>query len=140
MGLGLRHQGVLLTAIRGCDTAPKDDPSKLFTRCYRNMVLNCHCGDPQKSVSFIEEVSTEKLYERFHAFRKNLDHYPHHYNMHLIHAIEIVGYKHPVFCHREIWKEFYFRLCRGLHVTPETEGMLDSRLNAEEEHFKVSQS
>lgn len=133
--LGLRHQGVLLTAVRGCDTAPKDDPSKFFVRCYRNVILNPHCGDSEKSRSFIERVDEQELGLRFRAYRKNLDHYPHHYVMHLLHAIEIVGYKHPDVDVSSIWVSFYKTLCHGLHVTPETEDELDARLNADETTF-----
>lgn len=135
MELGLRHQGVLLTAVRGCDTAPKNDPSKLFTRCYREVVLNSHCGDAAKAATFIEKVSDEELKTRFDNFRKNLDHYPHHYVMHLIHAIEIVGYKHPDAQTRFQWQAMYGALCRGLHVRFETERELDGRLDADEETF-----
>jgi hypothetical protein len=135
MELGLRHQGVLLTVVRGCDTAPKDDPSKLFTRCIRAVILNAHCGDPAKARTFIEAVSPEIQSQRFHAFRKNLDHYPHHYVMHALHALEIIGYKHPDQRQREEFKFFYLILCRGLHVNPETEDQLNERLNADEETF-----
>lgn len=133
--LGLRHQGVLLTAVRGCDTAPKNDPSKLFTRCVRSMILECHCGDPAKAATFIEAVTTPELRGRFNAFRKNLDHYPHHYVMHVIHAVEIIGYNYPDDYVRNVWKEFYFALCRGLHMQPESETELDERLNADEDTF-----
>lgn len=135
MELGLRHQGVLLTVVRGCDTAPKDDPSKLFTRCIRAVILNAHCGDPAKARTFIESVSTYEMLSRFTAFRSNLDHYPHHYCMHVIHAIEIIGYKHPIEGIRDEFGFFYLKLCKGLHVNPETEDQLDERLNADEETF-----
>jgi flavin-dependent thymidylate synthase len=39
MKLPRRHQGVLLASVRGCDTAPKDDPSKALARCYRGMIV-----------------------------------------------------------------------------------------------------
>lgn len=135
MELGLRHQGVLLTAVRGCDTAPKNDPSKLFTRCYREVVLNAHCGDSLKAATFIERVTERELIERFNSYRKNLDHYCHHYVMHLTHAIEIVAYKHPSKFTRELWGSFYRILCKGLYVNPETEEQLDERLNADEKTF-----
>lgn len=135
MRLGLRHQGVLLTAVRGCDTAPKDDPSKRFVRCYRAIVLNPHCGDAAKAKTFIEGVGHYELFDRFAAFRKNLDHYPHHYVMHLIHACEIVGYKHPDVRVAEHWRMFYAALAAGLHMNPETEAQLAGRLNADEEAF-----
>jgi hypothetical protein len=137
--LGLRHQGVLLTAVRGCDTAPKDDPSKRFTRCYRSVVLNDHCGDPRKSASFIEWCAPAAEGERFHDFRAGLDHYPQHYVAHVMHAVEIVGYKHPDRETRARWHGYYLRLCKGLHVNPESEWQLDARLNAAEKDFGASQ-
>lgn len=152
--LGLRHQGVLLTAVRGCDTAPKNDPSKLFTRMLRGAFLNCHCGDAAKAATFIESPWTELslqeslaleqprrslnvLHQRFTAFRKDWEHYPHHYCGHIKHAIEIIGYKHPDLELRKMFRDFYFLLCRGLHVNPETEQQLDERLNADEAQFAV---
>lgn len=135
MRLGLRHQGVLLTSVRGCDTAPKHDASKLLARDYRGEILKCHCGNASKAATFIEEPSHEELIKRFLDYRKNLDHYPHHYVMHLVHAAEIVGYYHPSVPRRELWNQFYRDLCRGLHVNPETKEELDARLNADEETF-----
>lgn len=135
--LGLRHQGVLLGAVRGCDTAPKGDPSKHFVRMLRGMILNAHCGDPKKAQTYIDDPfgDYDWLRTRFDDFRKNLDHYPHHYVMHVIHAIEIIGYKYPDEIVGAIWLTMYFRLCRGLHVPPEGEEELDARLNADEDTF-----
>ena len=135
MELGLRHQGVLLTAVRGCDTAPKNDPSKLLVRCLRAAFLNPHCGEVRKAKTFIEDPGVEERLARFNDFRANLDHYPHHYVMHLTHAIEILGYKHHDPFERAFWKGCYVSLALGLHMTPETEAELDHRLNADEERF-----
>ncbi len=133
--LPLRHQGVLVTVIRGCDTAPKNDPSKLLSRCIREVVLNAFVGDPSKATTFIEKVSIDVLFERMQNFRKNLDHYPHHYVMHLIHAVEIIGYHYPDDDIRMVWNCFYGDLCRGLHVNPETKTELDQRLTLDEQAF-----
>lgn len=138
MHLGLRHQGVLLSALRGCDTAPKDDASKLFVRCLRNELLNAHCGDNKKSGSYIEYVEGDELLRRFNDLSHNLDHYPHHYLAHLLHAIEIMGYKMPLE-RRGYWHGFYMILCKGLHCHPETEVELDKRLNADEQTFVAQQ-
>ena len=51
--LGLRFQGVLVSAIRGCDTVQRHDSSKVLARVYRYEILNTHVGDPEKSKSFI---------------------------------------------------------------------------------------
>jgi hypothetical protein len=135
MELPLRHQGTLLTCVRGCDTAPKNDPSKLLARPYRATILNAFVGDPKKAQTFIEAVEPDVLLERMTAYRKNLDHYPHHYIMHVIHASAIVGYKHPDSGTRKAWLDFYHALCRGLHMNPETEKQLDERLTRDEHEF-----
>lgn len=140
MELGLRHQGVLLTAVRGCDTSPKEDASKALARCYRAAVLNAHCGDPRKARTFIEWVSNDALLWRMREVRKNCDHLPHHYLMHLIHAAQIVGLKHPDPQVAAPWAAFYADMVHGLHLSPETEAELDARLSAGEEAFAAAQS
>lgn len=131
MELGLRHQGVLLTAVRGCDTVSKNDPVKLISRCVRYEILRCHCGDAAKSVSFIEQVDDDELGRRMKAVLKDFDHYPQHYLQHLMHAAEIIGYKKP----DSRWLWFYEKWCNCLHVNPEGEDQLDARLNADEVAF-----
>lgn len=135
MELGLRHQGVLLSACRGCDTAPKNDSSKNITRAIRGVLLNAHSGDAKKAQTYIEHVETAELIQRFNLFRKNLDHYPHHYVMHFIHTCEIIGYKHHDAETRKVWTGFYLKFCDGLHMNPESESELDKRLNADEDTF-----
>jgi hypothetical protein len=140
MELGLRHQGVLLTAVRGCDVSVKDDPSKRFVRVYRGLILNAHVGDAKKSASFIEYADVEEMYRRFEHLRKQKwDQLPFHYAMHLIQATEIVGFKHPTESVRVAWDYFYESFCRAMHVNPETEAQLDFRLNADEHVFKEMQ-
>lgn len=133
--LGLRQQGVLLTAVRGCDTAPKRDPSKQLSRAIRGMILNTHCKNPEDARSFIEVCSKGELYRRMGMFANDCDHYPHHFIMHILHASEIIGYCHPVHEDSVVWLEFYNKLCWGLHLTPETCREMNIRLNAEEEAF-----
>lgn len=137
MALGLRHQGVLLNACRGCDTVPKDDVSKALVRVYRSHILNSHCGNPEKSVSYIEAATAVELHCRMRAVIGNFDHYPLHYITHLIHAAEIVGYYHPSKTAAGLWSTFYCEMVRKLHLTPETKAQLDKRLNAPEDEFAV---
>src|SRR5436309_2254960 len=47
VGLPRRHQGVLVTAIRGCDGAPKEDSSKSLSRMIRRAILNP--ADPRET-------------------------------------------------------------------------------------------
>jgi hypothetical protein len=85
--LGLRHQGVLMSAIRGCDTSPKNSASKTLVRFYRGAVLRPHCGDLSKAQSFM--CAPQDDYE-FQATAKaaldELDAAPMHYVLHIIHG------------------------------------------------------
>lgn len=137
--LGLRHQGVLLTCVRGCDTVPKVDPVKSLARAFRERIMNCHCGDSAKAISFIERFSDEALRAIMEDVIKSHDHIPHHYLMHLIHAAEIVGYKDREDGQWGLWAHFYMKMCSKMHMQMETEEDLDGRLNADEESFGRAQ-
>jgi hypothetical protein len=136
---GLRHQGVLLTVVRGCDTAPKEDASKALTRCLRDAFLNAFVGDAAKAKTFIERVDGAELSRRQAEFLWSLDQYPLHYVTHVIHAAEIVGYFHPDDDLRLMWNIFYVKACRKLHLYPESMNQLNDRLLAEEERFAEAQ-
>jgi len=142
--LGLRHQGCLLSSVRGCDSVLKEDPSKLLVRMLRGLMLRSF--DPKPS-SFIEPAHSyehRRLRERMQAVLSNHDHYPVHYLMHLMHAAEITGYKYP----RDgidnsdladSWKWFYEKLANCFHLQPETEEQMDRRLGACEAEFAKGQ-
>lgn len=138
--LGLRHQGVLLGAVRGPDGVSRECPAKALVRSYRAAVLVCHCGDPAKAKSYIEEVGYDELIARMSAVAKSHDDLPHHFLLHLVHAAEIVGYKGPRPGLVSVaWGWFYQKMCHKFHVTAETEAELDLRLNADEETFGAKQ-
>lgn len=130
--LGLRHQGVLMACVRGCDSVPKEDATKTLARCLRSVLLNSF--DP-KPTSFIEHVDDNELQQRMAAVLKNHDHYPIHYIMHLMHGSEIIGYKHTNPWVRDCWHWFYEKLAQCFHLNPETEQQMDIRLGACEATF-----
>lgn len=134
--LGLRHQGVLVSIIRGCDHSAKEDVGKSLTRALRGLILNTHCADPSKAVSFIETLDAGGLGKRFiDFFRVGFDHYPTHWLMHLVHAVEVLGYHHPIPTLRAECANAYLKFCKKLHVTAESLDELEARLNADEESF-----
>lgn len=140
--LGLRHQGVLMSAMRGCDVAPRHDPSKLIQRLLRAAVLVPHTGKYGNPKTYITiEPDGDKWWDIASPFLKNWDHYPNHYVMHFTHATEIIGYHGPedlpVFSHR--WLMVYHAVVRALHIQPETKEELDLRLNADEDTFYAQQ-
>lgn len=138
--LPIRYQGCLLGAIRGCDTLVKRHPAKTITRILRGHVLNPACGDPRKATSFIEWCEDEHEFdEAVTAFHNESDAMPHHFVMHLIHAAQILGYRHPTAELRALWLLFYIRAVRKMHLAIENEHQLELRLTADEETFGKDQ-
>lgn len=119
----LKMQTVLLTSFRGCDGAHKDDYGKTFTRIMRATILKN--ADPSTTF-FPATVKVQQ--DQFNVFFNDMDHYPVHWFMHLLHAAEIVGYKSPDIELSVFWMEFYLRGCHELHLNPETIEQLDKRL------------
>lgn len=138
--LGLRHQGVIVSAVRGCDTLPKEAAAKTLSRFFRGCVLNAHCGSVKGAKTYMAEPTDEIEFQRVAArFFQEWDALPFHYVIHFVHATEIVGY------YREdwlgvLWKDFYLRACRKMHITPETKDELDERLNKDEASFFADQN
>lgn len=128
--LGLRHQGVLVTAIRGCDGMAKEDSTKPIAREMRGLIL---VPFDQRELSnargFMVHFPSEEAEKTFEHLRHSLDHYPVHYLFHLIHAIEIIGYYHPNPQARFEYLRRYRALVTKLHLKPESKRALDWRLN-----------
>jgi len=144
--LPLMQQGVLLTAIRGPDGIGKDHPAKRIQRWYRRCVLRCaFTGEEFKGAydagggSFTGPCEPDiSLDEAARRYRHTLDELPHHYQMHLLHAAEVLGYKYPIPCDRVWWYRFYRMLVKDLHLSLETEDQMDYRLGDNETHWRHS--
>jgi hypothetical protein len=61
-------------------------------------------------------------------YLKEQDALPFHFQMHLMHAIEIIGYKHSDKWIRIWWNDVYNRLVNSMHLNQETKTELDNRL------------
>jgi hypothetical protein len=139
MELGLRLQGVLVSAIRGCDTAIRHDNSKVLARVYRSEILRSHAGDAKKSKSFILAATIPETVKMMTEYLNDCDHYPAHYIMHFLHASEILGYCHPDPERRDMWNSFYRVAAKKYHLMPESYAQLIQRLEKDEEEFHADQ-
>ena len=143
--LTMMQQSVLLSAIRGPDGQPKyGGGAKMLLRWYRRCILlsamdgrvlsdpieangGSFTGPSLQGEDDMEPWS-ERMQEHVHDYLRQVDMLPHHYQLHFMHAVEIVGYKHPDQVIRMFWYRLYLRLVHDLHLWPETEAQLDSRL------------
>lgn len=153
--ISMMQQTVLLTAVRGPDGLPKYGPVKYLLRWFRRCVLlsamdgrvlvrpwdehggsftgpSCrswdNVGDPKLPLC-TEPGNWESAMDQWvDGYLRDLDAIPHHFQLHFMHACEIVGYKHPDDDIRGWWRGVYTRLVNDMHLTPETEQDLDRRL------------
>lgn len=140
----LMQQTVLLTAIRGPDGLPKYGGVKMLLRWFRRCVLlsamdgrvldnpidNNGGSFTGPSLQGDDDLDPwcDRMLVHVNAYLRETDAIPHHFQMHFMHAVEIVGYKHPDPQIAMWWRELYLRLVNDLHLHPETEAELDSRL------------
>lgn len=120
-GLTWKQQTVLFCALRGCDTAEKNDPAKAIIRNLRGTVLH-NAGTP--SGEFMQYTDVDLV----DFTKNNLDAYPIHFILHVAHAAEIIGYKHPDLRVKGYWKNVYVSVVHAFHMNIETEEQMDYRL------------
>lgn len=153
IALPLMMQTTLLTSVRGPDGCPKYGPTKMLLRWYRRCFLvaameQTVLSDPhdprggsfmgpsipeplveQSKPGFIWEIKMDNVLDQY---LRELDSIPHHFQMHLLHSAEILGYKHSDPRIRKWWYKVYRTLVNDLHLRPEPEEVMDERLGGEE--------
>lgn len=144
-GISMMQQSVLLAAVRGPDGLAKyGGGAKMLLRWYRRCILLSAMdkrvlADPIEpnggsftgpSLDGPDDIDhwSERMQVHVNDYLRQLDALPHHWQMHFMHAVEIVGYKHPDHGIRHFWHQVYLRLVHDMHVWPETEEQLDGRL------------
>ena len=152
------QQAVLLTAIRGPDGLPGKHAAKALLRWYRRCILVtafegtsfgkslCDAFAPGggnftgpvgvEPALLVEDSASRCLDDALLEYLETVDELPHHFYLHFLHASEVLGYKHPVEGTREWWRRAYYRMVRKMHLTPETEAEMDSRLGDSETDWR----
>jgi hypothetical protein len=142
--LSYMQQTVLLTAVRGPDGIAKNHVAKQILRWFRRCtlisafdgkILNTPYAfgggsftGPSYEPTKLDHDWREQMSHVVGSYLQTLDELPHHFQLHLMHAAEIIGYKHPDRAIRNWWRETYHRLVHDMHLWPETEAELDNRL------------
>lgn len=151
------QQTVLLTAIRGPDGVAKYHPVKFLIRWYRRCVLlgaldhnifenpydprgGSFTGPSYEWPPSLDHDWREKMNGVVEKYLQSLDELPHHFQLHFMHAAEIIGYKHPDPVIRDWWHWLYLELVMDMHLSPETEAELDYRLGDSEEQWRAKSS
>ena len=117
--LTLRQQATLLSAIRGCDGAPRDDPSKEILRYLRFCVLEPSEKPGTGAFERSTFMRSDAPYDVARAFVASMDHYPLHFVTHLMHAAQVIAYESHAREAAKFFGELYATMCAALHVWPE---------------------
>lgn len=143
------QQSVLISSVRGPDGIKKDHPVKVLCRWLRRcFLLSAFDGraltDPYElgGGSFTGPCRTDEVKNLDHAvelYLRSIDELPHHFQLHLMHSAEILGYKHPDILIKNWWHQFYLKIVNDAHLRPETEVQMDYRLGDKEEQWRKSE-
>lgn len=134
--LPIQQQSVLFLAGRGPDGIAKSHPCKAIQVAYRACVFVAarygrplRAGDQGDSFMSLAVLTDESLWQKaVEDFFAHQDSLPHHYLMHLMHGVQILGFKHPDLELRQRWHAFYLRMVSDRHLSPETKEQMDQRL------------
>lgn len=132
MALPLREQGTLLTAVRGCDSEAKVwtargvsySPGRQLTAFIRWCFMNP--ADPR-------EVDIPGAFFQSQApdpFKPSeFGHLPQHWYAHAMHALEVVGRRHPSSMTMATAFRIYSAMVHNLHLEVETFSQMEARLS-----------
>ena len=147
----LMQQSVLFAAIRAPDGIRKNHPVKVLMRWYRRCVLlsafdKAVLPDPfvpgggsftgpftAKHAGVHPADFSRDPWQYMDAMRdvylEHVDELPHHFQLHLMHASQIVGVHHPDKWISDWWRTFYLMIVNDAHLHPETDSEMNLRLS-----------
>lgn len=132
MELPLRHQGVLMSATRGCDTTPKpmvagDAPVERWLSAYLRYTFMIPADERELEYAgaFMNVVPP-------HSWKASeLGHLPQHFYAHLMHAFQVVAVHHPQHHIALECRVIYEKMVNNLHLMPELDSVMEERLTVD---------
>lgn len=151
----IMQQSVLFAAIRAPDGIRKNHPVKVLMRWFRRSVL-LSAFDQRALLDPFEPgggsfTGPFEVHHATHAglswrgpwedhrngifdsmrnvYLEHVDELPHHFQLHFMHAAQIVGCHHDDLGVRGWWWQFYHMIVNDAHLHPETEAEMNTRLS-----------
>jgi hypothetical protein len=141
------QQSVLIAGVRGPDGIRKDHPVKVLCRWFRRSflisafdgkaILNPHAPGGGSFTGPL--VGFETIHAAAKDYLRYVDELPHHFQLHMMHGAEIMGYKHPDPTVRDFWHRFYLMIVNDAHLQPETAERMDRRLGDREADWRAAE-
>lgn len=132
MELPLRHQGTLLTAVRGCD-----DEAKIWTsngvsyspgRRLTAFIRWCFMNPADSREVDQQEGSFFQSQPPFPFKPSEFGHLPQHWYAHAMHGLEVIAYCHPDSDVRRIAEALYQDMVHNMHLNVEQVYQFNTRL------------
>lgn len=133
MELPLREQGTMMTAVRGCDSEPKQwtstgvaySPGRRLTAFIRWCFMVP--ADPREVDSQEGAFMMSTPPEPFKP--SEFGHLPQHWYSHVMHALEVIGYRHPDENIKIVANDLYIAMVHNMHLDCEPKGNMIHRLS-----------
>lgn len=130
MALPRREQGTLLTCVRGCDLTPKHPLDSLERRLVSSLrAAFMNPADPREVDYEPGSFFTSMPPDPTGWSPSALGHYPLHWYSHVMHAAEVIGYRHPDRELSSIWFAIYRKMAATLHLKIESKQEMMERLS-----------
>lgn len=111
-----------------------------FTGPFTERHAQKHCKFLFERLSSQKALGLEDMQCMFDYMREvyleHVDELPHHFQLHFLHAMQIVGCHHPVEKIAEWWKHFYLMIVNDAHLHPETDDEMNTRLSDNRDEWK----
>jgi hypothetical protein len=159
------QQSVLFAAVRAPDGIRKNHPVKVLLRWYRRCVLlsafdQRALSDPfepgggsftgpferhhavaaglrLEGVSDVWEAERDRRMDDMRGvYLNHVDELPHHFQLHFMHAAQILGIHHSDPWIANWWRHFYAMIVNDAHLHPETDDEMNARLSDNREEWK----
>jgi hypothetical protein len=163
LNIPFMQQSVLFAAVRAPDGLRKDHPVKVLLRWYRRCILLSAfdkrvLGTPfeEGGGSFTGPFGDHHARDIFglnenlngwplghwfdltrQVYLRHVDEIPHHFQLHFMHAAQIVGVHHPDDDTRHWWRTFYLMIVNDAHLHPETDAEMNLRLSDNDAEWKA---
>jgi hypothetical protein len=96
-----------------------------------------HIWHGMTAAQWWSEVRWTALDRMREVYLRHVDELPHHFQLHFMHAAEIVGYEHPNRSTADWWEHFYLMLVNDAHLFPESKAQMRARLSDNEEQWRA---
>jgi len=88
--------------------------------------------------SWVNDVKLSTAFNKTReVYLSHIDEMPHHFQLHFMHAVQILGVHHDNENIRAWWKEFYLMIVNDAHLHPELDSEMNLRLSDNSEEWKA---